>query len=251
MNAGRMNAGPMNAPRAVFFDFAGTLFSSRALRDAHLEQLRFVGEAIGVTAPDDDLRAAYRQGMSVAYRSVAPRPYYLHRELFGDAFGAMAQSLGGELEAAQVERVVDLQYQATVDHVVLRDDCLDTLRQLRAHGLHVQIVSNIDDEQLDPMVAHLGLDSVLDAWTSSETAKSCKPDPGIYRWALQRAGCEAGDVLFVGDSPAHDVVGPGDLGMTTALLLADARPGAPDGSPDFVVERLGEVVELATRETVR
>ena len=235
----------------VFFDFAGTLFSSRALRDADLEQLRFVGATIGVTASDDDLRAAYRQGMSVAYRSVATRPYYLHRELFGEAFGAMAQSLGGALDADQVERAVDRQYQATVDHVELRDDCLDTLRRLRAHGLHVQIVSNIDDEQLEPMVARLGLDQVLDAWTSSESARSCKPDPGIYRWALQRAGCEAADVLFVGDSPAHDVVGPRDMGMTTALLLADARPGAPEGSPDFLVERLGEVVELATREAVR
>jgi hypothetical protein len=38
--------------------------------------------------------------------------------------------------------------------------------------------------------------------------------------------------------------------MATALLLADARPGAPDGSPDFVVERLGQVVEIVERESV-
>ncbi len=189
--------------------------------------------------------------MSVAYRSVATRPYYLHRELFGKAFGAMAQSLGGELDAEHAERAVDLQYRATIERVELRDDCIATLQQLRDNGLHVQIVSNIDDEQLDPMVARLGLEPLLDAWTSSETARSCKPDPGIYRWALQRAGCEAADVLFVGDSPAHDVVGPRDAGMATALLVADARRGVPDGAPDFVVECLGEVVELAMRERVR
>ena len=43
----------MNPPRAVFFDFAGTLFSARSLRDVHLEHLRLVGDAVGVTASDD------------------------------------------------------------------------------------------------------------------------------------------------------------------------------------------------------
>ena len=58
----------MSPPRAVFFDFAGTLFSARSLRDVHLEQLRLVGDAVGVTASDDELRAAYRRGLSDAYR---------------------------------------------------------------------------------------------------------------------------------------------------------------------------------------
>ena len=57
-------------------------------------------------------------------------------------------------------------------------------------------------------------------------------------------------MLFVGDSPVHDVVGPRAQGMATALLVADARPGAPDGSPDFVIERLGQVVEIVEREVV-
>ena len=49
------------------------------LRNVHLRQLRFVGDSIGVTASDDELRASYREGLGVAYRLVALRPYYLHR----------------------------------------------------------------------------------------------------------------------------------------------------------------------------
>ena len=230
----------MNTPRAVFFDFAGTLFSDRALRDVHLAQLRFVGETIGVTASDADLRASYREGIGVAYRSIATRPYYLHRELFGAAFVAMASSLGGHLDDEAAMRVVDRQYAATIEGVVLRTDCLDTLATLRQRGLHVQIVSNIDDEQLDGLVDRLALAAAIDAWTSSESAGSCKPDAGIYRCALAKAGCEAADVLFVGDSPVHDVDGPAALGMSTALLVADAGPGADSStSADFVVERAG------------
>jgi 2-haloalkanoic acid dehalogenase type II len=240
----------MSAPRAVFFDFAGTLFSARSLRDVHLEQLRLVGDAVGATASDDELRAAYRRGMSEAYREVAMRPYYLHRELFGRAFVEMARTLGGELAPATIDDLVDRQYRATLDTAALRDDCVATLRSLRAKGVRVQIVSNIDDDQMDALMERLALAREVDAWTSSESARSCKPDARIYQVALEMAGCAAGDVLFVGDSPDHDVVGPRAQGMSTALLVADARPGAPDGSPDFVIERLGQVVEIVERESV-
>lgn len=235
---------------AVFFDFADTLFSSRILRDVHLRQLRFVGGTIGVTAYDDELRASYREGLGLAYRSVASRPYYLHRELFGQAFIAMARALGGELDHEQVRDAVDRQYKATIEAAELRADCLDSLRSLREHGLHVQIVSNIDEGQLQELVRRLGLASAIDACTSSESAQSCKPDPGIYECALEKARCTAAEVLFVGDSPVHDVTGPQAMGMLTALLVADARPEAEDCSPDFVIERLGQVVEIVEQEPV-
>jgi putative hydrolase of the HAD superfamily len=229
---------------AVFLDFADTLFSSRMLRDMHLRQLRYVGDTIGVTASDDELRASYREGLGVAYRSVASRPFYLHRELFGRAFLAMARTFGRELDHEQVACAVDRQYEATIEGAELRADCLDTLRGLRERGLHVQIVSNIDEEQLIELVRRLGLESAIDACTSSESARSCKPDPGIYECALEKAGCTAAQVLFVGDSPAHDVTGPQLMGMMTALLVADPRPGAEDCSPEFVIECLGQVTEI-------
>ena len=240
---------PPTVVRAVFFDFAGTLFSSRDLRDSHLAQLRAVADAVDRHPTDDELRAAYRQGMGVAYRSIASRPYYLHRELFASSFAAMAEALGGSLDTVACDALVDRQYVSTLEATVLRPDCLDTLVALRERGLRTQIVSNIDDEQLDGLVERLGLDALVDTWTSSESARSCKPDARIYQVALAAAGCDASKVLFVGDTVAHDIVGPRAQGMRTALLVADARPGpSDDGGADFVIERLGEVVELVDRE---
>ncbi len=241
----------MTVVRAVFFDFADTLFSSRDLRDAHLAQLRAVAETVGVQPTDQELRAAYRQGMGVGYRAVATRPAYLHRELFARSYAAMAEALGGTIDAAACDALVDRQYAATIEAARLRPDCLDTLHALRARDLRVQIVSNIDDEQLDGLVEHLGLDAVVDTWTSSESAQSCKPDARIYQVALAAAGCDAGDVLFVGDTVEHDVVGPRSQGMRTALLVADDRTDTADGGADYVIECLGDVVELIDRELVR
>jgi HAD superfamily hydrolase (TIGR01509 family) len=236
--------------QAVFFDFAGTLFSDRDLRDVHLAQLHFVADAIGVQLPDPELRAAYRAGMGVAYRAVASAPSYLHSDLFRTAFVAMAEHLGGALEGPQADEALQRQYAATIDGARLRPDCLDTLARLRADGVHVQIVSNIDDELMHPLAERLGLNGMLDALTSSQEAASCKPDPAIYHYALGKSGTEPEHVLFVGDSAVHDIEGPADAGMSTAWLVADGKRGEHDPRPDFVIETLGEVWGITAKAGV-
>jgi 2-haloalkanoic acid dehalogenase type II len=235
---------------AVFFDFAGTLFSDRDLRDVHLAQLRFVGEAVGVQRSDAELRAAYRAGMGVAYRAIASAPAYLHSDLFRTAFVAMAEQLGGSLSASAADEALRRQYAATVDSARLRPDCLKTLQRLREGGLHVQIVSNIDDELMHPLAERLGLAGAFDAMTSSQEAGACKPDPAIYRHALGKSGAAAGQVLFVGDSTVHDIEGPAAVGMRTAWLVTDGKGGAPDPAPDFVIQTLGEVADITARAGV-
>lgn len=235
---------------AVFFDFAGTLFSDRDLRDVHLAQLHFVADAIGVQRSDSELRAAYRAGMGVAYRAVASAPSYLHSDLFRTAFVAMAEQLGGSLEPAAADEAVQRQYAATIDGARLRPDCLPTLSRLRADGLHLQIVSNIDDELMHPLAERLGIATAFDVLTSSEEAGACKPDPAIYRYALGKAGLAPDQVLFVGDSTAHDIEGPAAAGMRTAWLVADGKGSAPDPAPDHVIETLGQVWEITAKAGV-
>ena len=237
--------------RAVLFDFAGTLFDDRALREAHLRQLHFVARAAGVEATDRELRAAYRQGMGVAYRAVAVQASYRHRTLFAAAFAATAVALGGTIDETTADEAVDRQYRATIEEAELRPDCLETLATLQRSSIHVQIVSNIDDEQFEPMLERLDLLPVVDAWTSSEEAGSCKPDPAIYRLALTKAGVVPEQVLFVGDSLRHDVEGPAAVGMSTAWLAP--RCGADPGhaQPGAVITALGEVLDLAGLGAVR
>ncbi len=231
--------------RAVLFDFAGTLWSDRALRDVHLAQLRFVADAAKVEADDAALRAAYRQGMGQAARRRVARRCYRHRALFASAFRAMAEALGSSIDAATANQAVDRQYRVTTERAELRADARATLAALRARGIHTQVVSNIDDEQLVPMVHRLGLDALLDAWTSSEDARSCKPDARIFRHALAKARCGAAEALFVGDTLIHDIAGAAALAMTTAWLSVDARPGAArEVRPDHEIAALAELLAI-------
>lgn len=235
---------------AVFFDFGGTLFS---YRQVGMDTGRLVYDAVGrlgVEAEPGRIGAAYREAMRDAYLALQERPYYLHRELFSDTWRRFARGLGAEPQADWVDWLVESQRGIVTEKFELREDCLATLAELRASGLRVAVVSNIDDDYLHPMIERAGLADLLHHWTSSEEARSCKPDAAIYRYACAKASCEPERVLFVGDSPEQDIAGARALGMVTALIREEDAPppgsgvGAA-GSPHHQISRLSEVLPLA------
>ncbi len=126
---------------------------------------------------------------------------------------------------------------------------------MREEGLYLSIVSNIDDDYLHPMVERAGLSRVLNHWTSSEEAQSCNPAPGFLQYAHKKADRRAEDVLFVGDSPTHDVAGAHALGMTTALIIEEGQdpPGQLSDSPEphHEIRTLSELLPIVLNSQPR
>ena len=229
--------------RAVFFDLGGTLFSYGSTAPYFTELLVNVAKRHGVEAPPDELRTRYREAMARVGPAIQARPYYLHRELFGAAFVEMLAHYGAD-EDADRSALYEGQIQLGLDRVVLREGVPETLTALRERGLHLGIVSNIDDDQFVPLWEKLGLAGWFDATTTSEEARSCKPDPGIYHMALAKAGDPAPeDVVFVGDSPPHDMAGARPLGMTTVLISSREHDVPPEQRPHHVIRELPELLE--------
>jgi putative hydrolase of the HAD superfamily len=234
---------------AVFFDLGGTLFSYREVGRWTISALQASAQKLGVDAPMREVGLAYRSASREANGRYVQRPYYLHSDLFRDTFRLFAEKLDREATNEFLDFSERALRDTLIENMALRDDCLDTLQALKSRGLYLSIVSNIDDDHLIPMVERSGLDGVLDHWTSSEEAQSCKPDAGFFHLALKKAGCEADRVLFVGDSPEHDVQGASRVGMTTVLIAeGDAKPPLQSGrempDPDHRIESLSELIAL-------
>ena len=237
------------AVRAVFFDLGGTLFSYRAIGRWTLPVLLGAARQLGVEAPPREIGRAYRAASREANAEYVDRSFYLHRDLFRDTFRRFAEKLGRSASESFLDWSETALREAVVGNMELRPDCLETLHSLRRRGLYLSIVSNIDDDHLVPMVEGSGLAEVLDHWTSSEEARSCKPDPRFFELALEKAACDAAQVMFVGDSPEHDVQGARRMGMTTVLISeAGTRPpfqtGRADVRPDHEIESLSEILDL-------
>ena len=240
-------------PQAVFFDFGGTLFSYREVQGRFFMPLMLDGLAkLEVQVDAREAALAYRRASAEAFQTYFSKSYYLHRDVFEETFRRFALGVGAEPNAEYMSWFYDAQRRLVHEGFALRPGCFEVLDELRASGAHVGLVSNIDDDYLVPMLERAGLCAHLDAWTSSEEARSCKPDAGIYRCALAKASALPERSVFVGDSPEQDIAGARALGMHT-ILISDSGVEPPAsgagsaGEPHHRIKDLREIPELLRR----
>jgi putative hydrolase of the HAD superfamily len=240
---------PSDRAKAVFFDFGGTLFSYQAMRPRMRALIAAMLERLGLEADRRGAGRAYNEASQRAWAEFGPRRYYLHKDVFLATFEQFARSLGASPSPQDLEWCYEAQRKSVVEGFELRSGCVETLAALRERGLHLQVVSNIDDDFLEPMLERAGLTPCLDAWTSSEGAGSCKPDAGIFRVALDKARVDPEQVVFVGDSRVHDIAGARALGMRTVLVVEEGPPppgsqGLVPSDPHHEIRELLELVRL-------
>jgi len=87
----------------------------------------------------------------------------------------------------------------------------DALAVLRTHGLKLAVVSNWDCA-LPARLAEIGLHECFDELVTSAEAGAPKPEPLLFRLALERLGAVPERALHVGDEP-DDELGARAAGM--------------------------------------
>lgn len=236
----------MATTRAVLFDFGGTLYDYACLARVEWESLVELAERAGIAAEPAEILRAHRDALRRVFLGYLPRRYYLHRDLFRDAVVAALQSFGAAASEEDLQRYRRRQWEGHRRDFRLREGVRETLRALRARGLHLGIVSNIDEDQLAHLAPLAELEAHFDWLLSSEAARSCKPDTGIFFQALKRARCAPEEALFVGDTIAQDIAGANRAGMRSVLLWhrEDREPPAADVRPHHVIRRIPEILEL-------
>ena len=237
---------------AVLFDLGGTLFGYERRSEMH-RPAALALEWMGLSPDDPAVISARRTASEQVEREYASQSYFLHRDLFRDRVARTATLLGVTPPDEILDRFDAENRQAIVDNLIPREDARRTLEALRQRDVYVSVVSNADDDYLEELLANHGFDALLDDWISSETAKSCKPDPLIYEHALRLAGSQAAEALFVGDSLEHDIAGAHAVGMRTVLIgepwtVAPLSHGldAPVDA-DFTIRDLAEVLAIVDR----
>ena len=151
----------------MLFDFGGTLYDYRCFARAEAESLGELVHWAGIRAADDAVARAHRDAMKRVFESYRDRAFYFHRDLFADAARAMLASFGAAADDALLERYRRLQWQGHARDFALRPGVRETLAALRARGLHLGMVSNIDDDQLEHLLEIAGVRGDFDAVLSS------------------------------------------------------------------------------------
>jgi putative hydrolase of the HAD superfamily len=118
-------------------------------------------------------------------------------------------------------------------------DAEPALRGLRERGMGLLAVSNWDCS-LSAVLERCGLGELLDGVVTSAEVGASKPDPAIFRAALERAGSEPGQALHVGDTPEEDLAGARAAGIR-ALLIDRSGDGGDIASLAEIDQHLRDV----------
>ena len=115
------------------------------------------------------------------------------------------------------------------------DGVRDAFEALREAGHRLHIVTNGVQEPQRRKIVALGLSEFIEELVTSDVARSYKPDPEIFHYALRSTGAQAGESWMIGDSLLRDVLGGQAVGMRTAWFRAEDAL-APDAEATAELE---------------
>jgi FMN phosphatase YigB (HAD superfamily) len=140
-------------------------------------------------------------------------------------------------------RAVALDFGGTIstdreDHVIgqkgVDPQAATALHALSRRGLRLLLATNaVAAETRWPALQMAGVHELFAVALISYSLNVSKDEPLFYELVITAAQCPAGQVLFVGNSIANDVVGPMRAGMQACLVRPSGlRPGEqlPEGA---------------------
>ena len=224
--------------RAVFFDVGETLVHAHpSFPELFADVLAREGHPVGVGAVRDQLHhVGDRFSQAASGGELWTTSPERSRAFWLSVYERFLEGLGLPTDDGLHESL----YRAFTDiaNYVLFDDVAPVLSELRGSGVTLGIVSNFE-EWLERLLEQLGVADAFDVRVISGVEGIEKPDPRIYRIALERAGVAPEQAAFVGDSPEFDVDPPAALGMFPVLI--DRR----ERHPSFAGVRIRRLTELA------
>jgi HAD superfamily hydrolase (TIGR01509 family) len=206
---------------AVLFDWRGTLAVVRTEEDWVGEALRRTGGDSSSPGVDEVLQRLERAMAAEDVREIWPRldcSVELHRIGYDRLFAAAS------IDGALAEALYAIESDPAFDPFAV--DAAQTLRALHDAGRRIAVVSDIHFD-IRPVFDAAGLLETVDAFVLSFELGVQKPDPTMFRRALEELDVEPAHALMVGDRPAHDGAAR-EVGISTILVpplydVSDAR----------------------------
>lgn len=226
---------------ALLFDLVGTLVdeaSDYESLDAAMEAARFrfsIQEPASALSGDFSLALMeiLREGDDAgAGPGGGPGPEFVpFEEAAKEIFAAVLEVRGIDVSEADVAWfwATFLQVQKRIAR--LMPDARPALEWARRHGHPIVVITDADPYFVREIMPGLGIVGLWDAIVTAADAGVPKPDPRIFKLALERADVSAHSAIMVGDSYERDVLGARAAGIPRAILVDRHRARTVDEVP--------------------
>jgi putative hydrolase of the HAD superfamily len=199
--------------RAVLFDLDDTLVDHQHASRAAIAGVRERFKPLHAKELDDLVRENQRildsmhHEVAMGKRDVADARIERYRRLF--AYVGEGPERAGA--AAELHRRI---YQSSRQCV---EGALELVTHLHAR-LRVGVITNNTVNEQKEKLATFGFAPHVDVLVTSEEAGVAKPDPQIFRIALERLGCEPYEAVMIGDAWVQDILGATSAGIRALWL---------------------------------
>lgn len=126
----------------------------------------------------------------------------IHRAIGQDS-SRLLESLAGDRDEEWTSQAKDLHsryYKEQAGRLRAFDRAADLLAELTSRGIRVVLATSAPEDELEMLMDVLDAGDAVRATTNADDVATAKPEPGIIEVALERAGAEPSDALFIGDS---------------------------------------------------
>jgi len=224
--------------KAVFFDWLNTIAYLKPDRHEIFSQI--LNQFDIETSPDKLIRGIYAaenqvpMGAPPKWREGEDEnPFVRYQEIVLAEIGV---TLPRDAILDIVKRINQIAMEAIF---VLYDDVLPTFKKLKKQNLILGLITNLYKDS-DIILRKLGLDRYLDLVVTSKEVGVDKPASPIFLAALERAGIDASEAVYIGDQYQTDVGGARGVGINPILIdRYDLSPEVSD------CPRIHSLTELA------
>ncbi len=208
--------------KAVLFDLYGTLIDIRTdEHDPYVYTMlsRYLGyHAVDIAA--DEMKRSYFEGIQQCIdesKEIHPE-VDVYKIFFNmmNKYGKKRSSKGIVIDVATLFRSLTMRQFGVFEGVY------DVLVALSAQ-YKTAIISDAQWLYAEPEIAKLGLDQFFEVRILSSRFGFKKPDPRLFRAAMEKIGVSPEDCIYVGDNPCKDMGGAKRVGMKFILFRSECR----------------------------
>jgi putative hydrolase of the HAD superfamily len=148
-------------------------------------------------------------------------------------------------DEALADKIADAFTEMRRNEYRLYPDAHATVDALRERGVKLALVTNGASDLQRAKIERFDLAHRFHHIQIEGEFGQGKPEPAVYRHALERLGCEACDAWMVGDNYEWEVVAPQKLGMC-GIWYDPFDAGVPahaTAQPTRIIKKLSELVE--------
>jgi putative hydrolase of the HAD superfamily len=238
----------MTKIRALLFDANGTLIDIETdewMEEAYRAISHFLTYQ-GIRMRRFEVRELYFRIMKEQFASTTEKyPEFDVVAVWREFLRRQATDFTRSLDAAKLEHMplflAEMQRGISRKRLVAFPQIHEVLPQLKARYF-LAVVSDAQTAYAIPELHRAGLAEFFDPIVVSGDYGYRKPDPRLFRTALEKLAVGPEEAIFIGNDPFRDIAGARQVGMKTILFCPNGNPGCPpETAPDYLLYQYADL----------